>query len=125
MKEDKRRKPYNIWVTVLGIAIFLLIGSIGVFMIGVALDADVNADGIYTEYDDIFSSNGQPIKDFTQLEEGQSIASEDNWQLIVIKWVVSILGCIIIICGGFAGAFYADEHYWKEGEKSHNFRKIT
>ena len=123
MKEDKRRKPYNVWITVLGIAIFLLIGSIGVFMFSIALKADVNADGIYTEFDNIINSKGQPIKYFIQLEEGQSIASEDNWQLFVIKWVVIILGCIIIICGGFAGAFYADEHYWKEGEKLHNFKK--
>ena len=115
MKEDKRRKPYNIWITVLSLAIFLLIGSVGVFIISISLDANVNADGIYTEYDDILDREGEPLKYRILLEEGQSIASNDNWQLSVIKWVVSVLGFIIIIVGIFAGMFYADEHYWKEG----------
>jgi len=43
--EDKRRIPYNIWVIVLGVVIFLLISGIGVSIFYSSLKADVNVDG--------------------------------------------------------------------------------
>ena len=43
MNEDKRRKPYNIWIVVLGITILLMIGGFGssVMYNSIKADADV------------------------------------------------------------------------------------
>jgi len=49
MKEDKRRKPYNLWLYVLGILLTLMVSGVGSFIIycGTASENDVDSDIIF------------------------------------------------------------------------------
>jgi len=109
MKEDKRRKPYNVWITVLGIAIFLLIGSIGFFIMSIGADADQRAVSS-EEYciGNCWTSHTYVYDD--------SIYTRSDWRDWLCRGLVVLIGAVVVIFGALVGMIYADEHYWKEGD---------
>ena len=93
MVDDKRRIPYNIWINVLGVIIFLLIASVGVFVFSIGLKADQIAVtskekcyGCWVEY---------------RYEYDYDIETRSNWRDTLSRMLIEIAGIAIMILGAF------------------------
>ena len=91
---DKRRIPYNIWINVLGCVIFLLIASLGVFVISIGYNAD----------------------QIVVVNETSESCRRSNWQDNISRTIMWLVGIATIIAGIIAWNQYAEKHYWHDYE---------
>ncbi len=110
--DDKRRVPYNIWINVIGCFLFLLIGSVGCFVIGIGMDADQVAVSETKKIYDSFWDNYE-----YEYTYDYDIKTISNWRDLLCRVLMIIVGAAIICLGVAAWSIYVNDKYWHQGSK--------